>query len=85
MAGAAAATGAAYYPRMLGMLPVVYDRIPDDQRRTTSATSYGRGVVTSNCAWTTTSAVATAGPKAGAANLAASLTALALGATVLAF
>lgn len=39
----------------------------------------------SNCVWATGTSTASAGPKNGATNLAASLTALALGAAVLAF
>lgn len=74
-----------YYPRALGMLPLVQKAGGAFDPRASTDLLRTNKVVASNCVWATTTGVKTAGPKNGATNLAASLTALALGAAILAF
>lgn len=76
-----------YFPRALGMLPQVLAGAGGkyDPRAGAVALQQKATGVASNCVWATTTGVATAGPKNGAANLAASVTALAFGAAILAF
>lgn len=83
-AGSASPATNAYWPRALGMLPLVQERGGQFDPRATGA-ARTNAVVASNCVWASGTAVVTAGPKNGATNLAASLTALALGAAILAF
>lgn len=56
-----------------------------DPRARANATALVSAGVASNCVWATSTGTVTAGPKNGAANLAASVTALAFGAAILAF